>query len=187
MIKETLEERVAKRAPRLARIASDLIESGRFPSDKIEYRSDRVPYAVCGYFLLNGAFRDARIEDDHWTEKAKIAALTAVAFMTIPIFRPFKPEIATSRAEIWCNQLYALEMASFTLGVVVSEAIGRNAYERLLDVLGECDCQTLAPYTNDLDNKRDRDLADYRLTIHPGDWLKINSLITIFELVGERR
>jgi hypothetical protein len=183
---ETLEERVEKRLPGLARLASDLASRGELPPDKIEYRGDRLPYAVCGYFLLNGAFRASRIEEGHWTEKAKIAALTAIAVVTIPVFRPLYGSAATSRAEVWCNQVFALEAASLTLSVPISEEISPSAHERLLDMLTDCECRTLGPYTDDLDNKRDRDLSEYRLTVDKADWLKVNSLITIFELVESR-
>jgi hypothetical protein len=180
---DALEDRAERRAPKLLAIAETLVSEGVLSSSNIILRPTHVPIATAGYFLLNSAYKRWRIQDGHRTEAAKIAALQCMAILSIPPFKVVDRNNATTLAEARCNEIFAVAAASAVLGVSVSGGRSKNFELRLWDILSECISQTLEPYIVDLEMKIDRPLRSYDLSFHKDDRCKINSLITIFELL----
>ena len=175
-------EKISERAEFFRDVADALFEDGVF-DDRVVLRGARIPVAVQGYFLLNDAYKDWRIEDGHRTEDPKIAALQCVAIATFQPLRPIDPTDARTTAEARCNELFALAVAAATLGIDI-DASPENFHLRLLDVLSACRSETLEAYRVDRAAEIIRPLDKYRLTIHDSDKLAINALITIFELMS---
>jgi hypothetical protein len=169
-------------------IAKEAVESGIFPTDKILLRMKRIPILVEGYFILNNCYKTWRIQDGHFTEVPKIAALQSLAIMTFEPFRPLYPDNVTTVAEAKCNEMYALNCAAAILGVTIEPQVSvkRDFWLRLLDVLSEARCQTLEPYRVDLNLEINRPRSDYYRTILDIDKPMINSLISIFELLSDK-
>jgi len=183
-----LEERAERRAPVLVAIAERLVAEEAIPADRVVLLGKRVPIATAAYMILNDTYKRWRIQDGHWTEPPKIAALQAMAIMTILPFRPLYPDYVQTIAEARCNEVFAATVASAILGTDVVEGKSVNFGARLLDMLSECRSETLEAYVTDLNEGIDSPLEHYVRSVHAADRFKINALVTIFELAsGEKR
>jgi hypothetical protein len=108
--------------------------------------------------------------------------------MTFEPFRPLTPDNVVTVAEAKCNEIYALNCAAAILGVPIDPGVSvkRDFWLRLLDVLSEARCQTLEPLRVDINLQINRAAEDYYRTVHDIDKPAINSLISIFELLGDK-
>lgn len=186
-------EAIEQRSDLLLNHAKDLLNSGVLPSDKVDLRDYRLKHIAEGYFLLNKAYKGWRISDGHRTEPPKIAALQCV---TISRYQPFfplhTPVDEADPALAKPNEIFAF---SYALGIL-DVSFDANTPEkvdfwlRILDVISSCSAQTLEPYTTDINLAIYRDLSEYESTIkrvHPDDHPAINALISIFELMSDKR
>jgi hypothetical protein len=181
-------ERVSERVQLLSDIGRALQADGIIPTSTIVFRENRLLPMVRGYFLLNEAYKNWRIEDGHNTEKPKIAALQAVVIARFQPFLPSEPSNAKTLAEARCNELFALAYASAILErtFVPDTPEKRDFWLRLLDIIAGSSAQTLEPYYQDVAMQIDRPLEDYTIAILTQDRVAINSLISIFELISAK-
>lgn len=178
----------AERITFFQQIADEAVSGGVFPEDKIILRGKRIPLMVDAYFILNSCYKSWRIQQGHNTEVPKIAALQSLAIMTFQPFRALTPHDVTSVAEARCNEMYALNCAAAILGVPIepSVSVKRDFWLRLMDVLSEAQCHTLELFRTDVNYDIKRPRSDYYRTILDFDKPTINSLICIFELLGDK-
>jgi hypothetical protein len=181
-------ERVEERVQLLADIGRALQADGILPATTINFREHRLRPMVRGYFLFNEAYKNWRIEDDHNTEKPKIAALQAVLIARFQPFLPINPSNATTLSEARCNEIFALAYA----GSILERTFDPNTREkrdfwlRLLDIIAGSSAQTLEAYYQDVAMQINRPLEEYTVAILPQDRVAINSLISIFELISAK-
>jgi hypothetical protein len=179
----------SERADVLKEIADDLISSGRLPDDEIIFREKRIHLIVNAYFILNHAYKKWRIDDGHFTQNEKIAALFSVAIMTFKPFRPLDPEKVTTRAQLKANEIYALELASVIINASLrpNPDVSSNSMRRIMDILSGIYSQTLEAYVQDVNYQCAKKTTEYDLDFHESDKLPVDSLITIYELLPKRR
>ena len=180
------EAELQDRAKFLEEVASDLVNSGTLPEDRVVLRLGRVPILTAAYFLLNEAYKAWRIVDCHNTERPKIAALMCLATMTFPLFRPIMPSDAQSIAEARANEILALDCACAILGIIfdLNDPHQRDFWLRFLDVLSDCRSETLEPYVVDQNLEINRPLNTYQLAVHDADKPIINCLVSMFEVLS---
>lgn len=180
------EKAIGERASLLREVARDLIDSGTLPADRIVLREPRIRLLTQAYFLLNKAFKDWRVPPGHSNEKIKIAALQALTIARFQPFMPVEPAHTRDVAEARCNEIYALVYGLGMLGckLALDGPAKVDFWLRVLDIIAAAKVETLDPFIADIDQRKQRPLEDYALTLHPHDRLAINSLISIFELVA---
>jgi hypothetical protein len=179
---------IEERARLLIDVAHSLIESGPLAVDGLILRESHVRAAARAYFLLNRAYKDWRLPDGHFTEKPKIAALQCIAIARIQPLLPPQPDNVTSVAQYRCNEIFAL---TYALGILEQElsldCAGKiDLWLRILDIIAGSSAETIEPYLVDVHYQIIRPLEEYKLEILPQDKIGINSLITIFELIGKK-
>lgn len=175
-----------KRAERIAllnQIADSLFSDGVLDEASILLRRSRIALSVDAYIALNDAYKDLRIEDGHFTEEPKIAALHAITIARVQPFRPLAPNAVATTAEARCNEIFALAAANVILGTTINP-IHQNFILRLLDVISQTSCETVEPVIVDAGLQILPPEGGYRLAVLSTDQLSINSLITIFELIS---
>ena len=179
-------ERISERVQLLTDIGQALQTNGIIPASTVAFRENRLLPMVRGYFLLNEAYKNWRIEDSHNTEKPKIAALQAVVIARFQPFLPHDPSNARTLAEARCNEIFALTYASSILERTFDPNTPekRDFWLRLLDIIAGSSAQTLEPFYQDVAMQIDRPLEDYTIAILTQDKVAINSLISIFELIS---
>lgn len=145
-----------------------------------------MPLLANAYFLLNQAYKAWRIEDDHNTERPKIASLLCLAIATFPPFRPIVATDVRTTAEARANEIFAVACACATLGVTfdLDDQHKVDFWLRLLDILSEYRSETLEPYLVDVNLEARRPLGSYELALHERDKSAINQLVTIFEVLS---
>jgi hypothetical protein len=180
--------RLEERAAFLADIAEGLVKPSILSGDLIVLRLARIPYVARAYFILNESYKAWRIEDNHYTEHPKIAALTSMAIMTILPFRPMHPENVKTVGEARCNEIYALNCAAAILGVPIDPEgnVKQDFWLRLMDILNDTRSHTLDPFVFEVNNGKERPIAAYTHQIHAEDRLALNSLISIFEILCDK-
>ena len=180
--------RVKERADFLSEIAQGLVKPSILSGDLIVLRLGRVPVLARAYFILNECYKAWRIEEKHFTEYPKIAALTCMAIMKILPFRPMHPGSVKTVGEARCNEIFALNCAAAILGIPIDpdNDIKKDFWLRLMDVLNHTDCRTLDRFVFDVNNGKERELKDYVQNLHDQDKLPLNSLITIFEVLCDK-
>jgi hypothetical protein len=159
----------------------------------VDLREHRFKHICEGYFLLNRAYKDWRIQDGHFTELPKIAALQC---LTISRYQPFFP-LKTPVDEKDIRQAKPNEMfaCSYALGILEVDfqpdtPEKKDFWLRLLDVISNVSIQTLETYTTDKNLRINQPLEHYERqikSIHPDDKPGISSLICIFELMSKKR
>jgi hypothetical protein len=122
-----------------------------------------------GYFILNACYKSWRIEEGHYTQEPKIAALQCMAIKTFEPFRPVNPTDVRTVAEARSNEIYALACAAAILEIKIDAHVKSDFYLRLLDVLSCCISETLEPYVVDVDLHINRRLEDYIRDVHNND------------------
>jgi hypothetical protein len=182
------ETKISERVEFLLNVAQDLIERGILPDDKLILHEGRVRLAVESYFLLNKAYKKWRINSGHHTEKPKIAALQATTIARIQPFIPIHHANAESLAEARCNEIFALTYAFAILEKDFNPNTPpkKDLTLRLLDIISASEVEAIEPYILDTNLEIKRKLDEYTLAIPPSDKHKINSLITIFELISAK-
>lgn len=182
-------DQIPERIETFKLIAEDQISSGILPEDEVVLRAPRIEWVVTGYFLLNRAYKKLKINDGHFTQDEKIAALTCMSISTFAPFRPIDRSNIKSIGAAKANEVYALACASTILGANLkfNFASSSNMMFRIMDIISESVSATLEPYIVDLDLNIKKKVSDYDLSISAEDTLAINSLITIFELLPRRR
>jgi hypothetical protein len=179
------EKEISDRITLLTDIARSLQTAGIIPKTVL-LREARIAPMVRGYYLLNKAYKDWRIHDDHYTEKPKIGALTAVVINRFQPFLPLTPADVQTTAEARCNEIYAL---TYALSIIEKSLLPDTPekldfWHRLLEIITGSSVVTLEPYFQDVRFQITRSLGQYTLAIQPQDKLSINSLISIFELIS---
>jgi hypothetical protein len=182
---ESLEDRIAQRAPILAEIADTLVSVGTIPLASVSYFKSRIPLMTRAYFILNETYKKWRIVEGHWTEEPKIAALQCMAIMSVPPFRPNNPNNVPSITEARCNEIYALACGTFVINRPLKNNKS-NFYYRMLDIISRSRSETLEPFVVDFSLRIENPVEHYIRDIHPADMPISDSLITIFEALSDR-
>jgi hypothetical protein len=179
--------REKERAEFLIGIANDLQSSGALPSTSIILRLERVKLATHAYFILNDAYHRWRIEEGHFTQPPKIAALQSLCIMRVQPFRLAHPANATTIAEARSNEIFSLAAAGAILQVNVGTltAARIDQWLRILDILSRVNCETIEQVIATVNMQIKRDRHDYSLSILEQDKPHIDVLITIFELLRD--
>jgi hypothetical protein len=175
--------KIKERAAFLQEIAVELLKTV-FSDGTIILRLPRIKLVAKGYFILNACYKNWRIEEGHYTEEPKIAALQCMSIATFEPFRPVNTTNAQTVAEARSNEIYAIACAAAILEIQIDAHVKREFYLRLLDVLSSCRSETLEPYVVDVDLQINRPLKGYVGAVHDNDKFGLDSLITIFELFG---
>lgn len=182
------ETKISERIEFLLNIAQELIQRGILPDDRLVLHEGRVRLAVESYFLLNKAYKSWRINSGHHTEKPKIAALQSTTIARIQPFIPTNPANAETLAEARCNEIFALTYALAILEKDLNPDTPpkKDLTLRLLDIISASEVEAIEPYIQDINMEIKRNLDQYTLAIPPSDKHKIDSLITIFELISAK-
>lgn len=182
------ESAISERVILLTDIAKSLLENGVIPEDTVVLRQGRILPLVRGYFLLNAAYKDWRINDGHHTEKPKIAALQATVISSFQPFKPINPADTQTIAQARCNEIYAMAYALSILEVDFNpdSVAKQDFWLRLLEIISRSEIQTLEPFIQDVNFQIQKPLESYTLSVLPIDKLPINALISIFELISEK-
>jgi hypothetical protein len=176
--------RFSERQEFLTSIGEDLLKPSIQQGNLIVFRIGRMKVLTEAYFILNECYKAWRITPGHFTEDPKVAALTCAAIIKIVPYRPQTLNMAKTVGEFKCNEIYALNCASAILGIpLISDEFKEDFWLRLLEILSDIKCRTLDAFVNDVSAGQQKDLAFYVRDIDPEDYLGINSLITIFELL----
>lgn len=180
--------RMQERAEFLQEIAIDLLDKV-FQDDTIILRLPRIHLVAKGYFILNACYKNWRIEEGHYTQDPKIAAIQCMSIATFEPFRPVNPTDAKTVAEAKSNEIYSLACEIYSLAcaaaileIQIDGNVKHDFYLRLLDVLSSCRSETLEPYLVDVGLQINRPLKGYVGDVHANDKFGLDSLITIFEL-----
>jgi hypothetical protein len=187
VVEKSIEERAGERADFLLEIALDLMNSGIIPDNAVILRKPRLKLASEAYYILSDAYKLERIKKGHYTEEPKMAALSMISIMQFQPFLPLDFNNVETRAVGFANETFSITVALAMIGKVLdqSKPSGRDFWLRLIDIASEVGCETLQPFIVDINLQiSDRARADYVTTIHPKDWLSINSLISIMELLS---
>jgi hypothetical protein len=188
-LEEQQDERVreAQREEFLIGIARDLQSSGILPEARLALREGRVRLATRSYFVLNEAYHRWRIEEGHYTQPPKIAALQSLCIMRIEPFRLIEPGNALTTAEARPNEIYAVAVASAILGIPINKQGQEKTDQwlRILDLWSSYTCESIESIIQDAEYQISRNRTDYRINILDVDMPRINSLVTIFELLLE--
>lgn len=173
--------RMQEREEFLQEIAIELMNTV-FQDDTIILRLPRIKLVAKGYFILNACYKNWRIEEGHYTQEPKIAAIQCMSIATFEPFRPVNPTDVKTVAEARSNEIYALACAAAILEIQIDGNVKHDFYLRLLDVLSSCRSETLESYVVDVGLQINRPLIGYVGDVHANDKFGLDSLITIFEL-----
>jgi hypothetical protein len=165
-------------------MGEEILEPSIHRGDLIVFRIGRMRVLTEAYFILNECYKAWRIKPGHNTEEPKIAALTCAAIIKIVPFRPQTLNMAKTVGEFKCNEIYALHCASAFLRVPLGTSeFKTDFWLRLLEILSDVKCNTLDDFVSDINAGAKKELDSYVRAIDPRDYLEINSLISIFELL----
>jgi len=187
------ESTITDRTKLLLDHAKELIAAGTLPAGVVEIREHRFKHICEGYFLLNWAYKDWRIEDGHFTELPKVAALQCLTISRYQPFFPLKTPVDEANiVELKPNEIFAFSYALGILGVEFEADTPEKIdfWLRVLDVISTARIQTLETYSVDKSAKISQPLSYYRdqiTSIHPDDKGTISALICIFELMSKKR
>ena len=179
--------REAERVDLLVEIARDLQSNGTLPEPNIILNEARVRLATKAYFVLNDAYHRWRIEPGHNTQPPKIAAMQALCIIRVQPFRVLYPDNATTIAEARPNEIFALAIAMAILKIDMQDSGDEKTNQRLriLELLCAYECDSFEAVIEDANYRFHRERKDYNCNILDVDKPKIDSLITIFELMAE--
>lgn len=110
--------RMQERAEFLQEIAIDLLDTV-FSDGTIVLRRPRIQLATKGYFILNTCYKKWRIEEGHYTQEPKIAALQCMSIATFEPFRVANPTDVRTIAEARSNEIYSLACAAAILEIQI--------------------------------------------------------------------
>jgi hypothetical protein len=107
--------------------------------------------------------------------------------MRIEPFRLLEPDNALTIAESRPNEIFSVAVASAMLRINVGELTRERTDQwlRILDLLSSYTCETIELVIQNANYQIKREREEYRLDILEVDKPRIDSLITIFELLME--
>lgn len=175
--------RVEKRSVALFQVASSVASSPAFCGQKYTFQKSHFDGLAAYYYLLNEAYKRARIINGHRTRPAKIAALSCLAISVIMPIRPASGVISCLE-DLYINPLFAMRLGTS----IVNHPLHLQHHDnqmRFCRSLIDVEFDFAANYANDFQQGIINYDQKYSFSLERANRSIVDMKVNMFEVLGE--